>query len=170
MTCRYFYDLPVYRLSADEYYTARDRYIDEVIFRAGSADEAALRKQERLNPRINDGLRDLLQRSYGGCWEYNEIIGYIRLHFLGSQVRRDYFAVAKKRVVRTRTKTLEYRAWKLAPEVDIERPYGTREVLDAIKKYIADCKSELPKRFIDTSRFEAIYPFVNWGSLWQSDA
>jgi hypothetical protein len=170
MSCRYFYDLPVYRLSSDAYYAARDGYIDGVIFRPGTPDEAALRQREKLDPRTNDGFRDHLQRAYGGCWEFNEVIGHIRLHFLGSQVRGEYFAVAKKRIVRTRTKTLEYRAWKLAPEVDIKQPYGTQEVLHAIYEYIADCKKELPKRFIDTSRFDPIAPFVDWGSLWRSDA
>lgn len=170
MACRYFYDLPVYRLSSDEYYAARDKYIDEVLFRPGTPDEIPLRQREKLNPRANDGFRDHLQSAYGGCWEFNEIIGYIRLHFLGSQIRGEYFAVAKRRIVRTRTKTLEYRTWKLAPEVDIEQPYGTSEVLDAIHEYIADCRKELPKRFIDTSRFDTIAPFVDWGSLWRSDA
>ena len=170
MACRYFYDLPAYRLASDAYYAARDRHIDEVIFRPGTRDEAALRQQEKRNPRVNDGFRDHLQRAYGGCWEYNEIIGYIRLHFLGAQVRGEYFAVARKRVVRTRNKILEYQTWKLAPEVDIERPYGTQQVLAAIYEYIADCRKKLPKRFIDTSRFDSLAPFVDWGSLWHADA
>ena len=170
MTCRYFYDLPVYRLSSKAYYAARDKYVDEVLFPPGSPNEAALREREKRDPRVNDGFRDHLQRAYGGCWEFNEIIGHIRLHFLGSQVRGEYFAVARKRIVRTRTKTFEYRAWKLAPEVEIEQPYGTREVLYAVNEYIADCKRELPKRFIDTSRFDSIAPFVDWGALWRSDA
>jgi hypothetical protein len=170
MACHYFYDLPVYRLSSDAYCAVRAKHIDKVVFRLGTPDEAALQHRERLNPRVNDGFRDHLQHTYGGCWVFNEIIGYIRLHFLGAQVRGEYFAVAKKRIVRTRTKTFEYRTWKLAPEVAIEEPYGTHEVLTAIHQYIADCRRELPKRVIETSRFDALSPFVDWGSLWTSSA
>jgi hypothetical protein len=163
-----FYDLPVYRLSRDAYYAARDTHIEKVLFRTGTSDEQAMREREKLNPRINDAFRNHLECSFGGCWEYNEIIGYIRLHFLGSQVRGEYFAVLKKRVTKTRTKTFEYKTWKLAPEVDVEHPYGTIEVLQAIRQYIEDCKKEVPRRYIDTSRFEVLAPHVDWEGVFRN--
>ena len=158
----YFCDLPVYRLPEERYYAERDTFIDQIIFRSGSPDEAILRQRDRRDPKVNDMIRDHLQKTYGGCWRFNEVIGQIRLHFLGTQVRGEYFAVGKQRIVRTRTKTLEYRTWKLAPEIDIAAPYGNSEVLGAIRQYIADCQRELPKRFIDTSMFEALATQVNW--------
>lgn len=158
----YFCDLPVYRLPEERYYAERDTFIDQIIFRSGSPDEAILRQRERRDPNVNDGIRDHLQKTYGGCWRFNEVIGQIRLHFLGTQVRGEYFAVGKQRIVRTRTKTFEYRTWKLAPEIDIAAPYGNSEVLGAIRQYIADCQRELPKRFIDTSMFEALATHFNW--------
>lgn len=168
MTINYFFDLPVYRLTADAYYSARSHYIDKVLFRPGSPDEPCLREQDRNNPRDKDWFRDYLGKTYGGCWEFNEIIGYIRLHFLGSQVRGEYFSVNKKRIVRTRTKRLEFMTWKLAPEVEIEPPYGTVEILDAIYQYINDCRREVPARYIDTSKFDTIAPFVDWESLFRN--
>ncbi len=111
-------------------------------------------------------MRNHLTEKYGGCWQFNEIIGYIKLDFLGSQIRGEYFAVDRKRIVRTRTKTFEYKTWKLAPEIDIEQPYGTGEVLGAIQRYIQACKAELPKRFIDTSNFDKLAPHIDWGTLY----
>jgi hypothetical protein len=162
---RYFYDLPVYRLARDAYYKARDEYIDNVLFPPGSPHLAALRAREKDDPNANTAMRDHLERSYGGCWEFNEIIGHIRLHFLGSQVRGEYFAVAKSRIVRTRTKTFEYRTWKLAPEVEIEPPYGQVEILSAVRSYIEDCRRAVPRRFIDTTMFEAVAPHLDWPLL-----
>jgi len=170
MATRYFFDLPVYRLPRDEYYAARDAHIENSIFRPGTPEEPFLRQQEKSNPHRNDAFRDHLQRTYGGCWEFNEIIGYIRLHFLGSQVRGEYFAVAKKRIVRTRTKTLEYRTWKLAPEVEIEPPYGSVEILNAVQKYIRDCKKEIPARHIDTVQFDRLAKHVDWESLFGNES
>lgn len=166
----YFYDLPVYRLSEERYYSERDDCIGRAIFQTGSPEEPRLRAREQQNPRANDWNRGHLERSYGGCWRFNEVIGQIRLHFLGSQVRGEYFAVAKQRIVRTRTKTIEYRTWKLAPEVDINSPYRTTEVLDAIRQYIRDCEKELPKRFIDTSMFDAIAPHVDWAAAFRASS
>ena len=134
MALRYFFDLPVYRLSAEQYYAGRDAYIERIIFRTGTPEEPHLRQREMASPRSNDALRNHLTEKYGGCWQFNEIIGYIKLDFLGSQIRGEYFAVDRKRIVRTRTKTFEYKTWKLAPEIDIEQPYGTGEVLGAMQR------------------------------------
>jgi hypothetical protein len=169
MASRYFFDLPVYRLSSDEYYAARSTYIDNAIFRPGTPDEPYFRQREKVNPGCHDTFRDHLERSYGGCWDFIEIIGYIRLHFLGNQVRGEYFAVARKRIVRTRTKTLEFQTWTLAPEVDIEHPCGSVEVLAAVQQYIRDCGRKLPKRLIDTTQFDKLAPHINWGSLYRND-
>jgi hypothetical protein len=118
MSICYFYDVTVYRLDEKTYYSKRAIFIDEALFPKHSSDSDALRKRDNDNPRENMGFRDHLGRIYGGCWRFNETIGFIRLHFLGSQIRGDYFSVVRKRIVRTRTKTFEYRTWKLAPEID----------------------------------------------------
>jgi len=168
MAARYFYDLPVYRLPSDRYYAEREAFIDSTVFLVGTPSETALRERERQNPRVNDGFRDHLERSFGGCWEFNEIIGYIRLHFLGTQIRGEYFAVSRSRIVRTRTKTFEYQTWKLAPEVDIEAPYGSGEILTAVRQYIDDCRREVPRRFVDSSMFEVVAPHIDWASLFRA--
>jgi hypothetical protein len=80
----YFFDVPVYRLREDRYYDERDRYIDNAMFPPSSPYSERLREEARKNPNI--AFKDHLQNSYGGPWRYNEIIGYIRLHFLGSQI------------------------------------------------------------------------------------
>jgi hypothetical protein len=165
MASRYFYDLPVYRLPRNEYYDQRDAFIESNVFQIGKPIEAALRERERLSPHINAGIRNHLERSFGGCWDFNEIIGHIRLHFLGSQVRGEYFAVSRSRIVRTRTKIFEYQTWKLAPEVDIEPPCGSKEVLVAARQYIEDCRREVPLRFVDATMFEVIAPHMDWASL-----
>jgi len=165
VTVRYFYDIPVYRLPKEQYYRERDKYTDSVLFPEYSPYSQALRENEAADPNCNLAIRDHLQRSYGGCWTFNEIIGYIRLHFLGSQIRGEYFAVQKKRIVRTRTKILEYRTWKLAPEVEMPYPYTSEGIYSAILEYLADCRKELHGRYVDTELFESIGDHVDWVAL-----
>ena len=164
--CNYFFDLPVYRLPRDKYYAAREAYVDSIVYQIGTPSEAFMRQREKDDPGFFITIRDHLIKKYGGCWRFNEIIGYVRLHFLGGQIRGEYFAVDAKRVVRTRKKTLEYKSHKLAPEVDIETPYGKPEILTAVRRYIEDCKAELPDRSIDTENFETLAPHVDWVALW----
>ena len=93
----YFFDVPVYRL-------ARKRYEDELeksINKAMCPHEMEQAFYEQ-NPKRAMAFRDDMQKIYGGCWDYNEIIGYIKMHFLGSQIRGEYFGVKAKRIVKTR--------------------------------------------------------------------
>ena len=165
---RYFFDLPVYRLAEAAYYEQRERYISRILFPPDAPDAKALRDYAAQHPNANSVLSEHLAHSYGGVWVYNEIIGYIQLHFLGTQVRGEYYAVKAKRLVRTRNRTLEYKTWKLAHEVEIAHNASSKQVLSKVREYIEACKQELPGRFIDTARFDALAPFINWKSLFQA--
>jgi hypothetical protein len=127
-----------------------------------------MRLKDAADPNHYMAARDHIQHSYGGCWIYNEIIGYIRLHFLGSQIRGEYFGVRKKRIVRTRTKTIEYLSWKLAPEINIPHPYTNEAIYSAILEYLAACRKELPGRHVDAKRFEVVGRHIDWRSLLES--
>ncbi len=165
---RIFYDLPVYRLEEDRYYEQQRKYIDDVVFPPDSPFRDDLIARDKDDPHAFEGIKDHVWRSYGGAWQFNEIIGYVRLHFLGSQVRGEYHAVRKKRVVRTRRKQFEYLTWKLAPEVDIFEPTSNENIYSAILEYIDDCRKELKNRYIDTSIFEILGPCVDWKAVYDA--
>lgn len=155
VACQYFYDIPVYRLAEKRYYQEMHAYLDHAVS-GGSASS-------------NSALRDHLERTYGGCWRFNEVVGYIRLFFLGSQVRGEYMAVGKKRIVRTRKKVFECITLKRAPEADLPYPYTNPGIYDAILGYLDDCRKELPGRYVDTALFEAIGRHVDWIGLMRGE-
>jgi len=147
-----FLDVPVYRLPLEDYDRQQKSYIEKTLH----------------DPVLRDNLafRDHLWTSYGGCWFFNEIIGYIRPHFLGSQVRGEYFAVRRKRIVRTRHKQVECVTHKLAPEVDIENPITDATIEAAVRQYLKDCQREVPRRHVHLKVFEVLAPHIRWYDLW----
>jgi hypothetical protein len=163
---KYFFDVPVYRLTQDRYNDEQNKFISDAMSPKGDPYIAALRERELKDPSINVGFRDHLWRSFGGCWRYNEIIGYIRLHFLGSQIRGEYFGVSKKRIVRTRRKILEYQTWKLAAEISIPNDSTSSEIFKIILEYLDDCRKELKGRYIHSAILESIGPYTDWRKLW----
>ena len=167
VTPRYFFDVPVYRLAEARYYSERDEYIESAVHPEGSPFNEAMRAKEAADPNHNIAFRDHLQRTFGGCWRFNEIIGYIRLHFLGSQVRGEYYGVRKKRVVRTRTKTLEYQTWKLATEIDVPYPHTNDRIFETVREYLTACRKELPHRYVDTELLELVGKHIDWCSLYK---
>ena len=84
-------------------------------------------------------VRDEARKVFGGPWQYKEIIGFIRLHFIDSQVRGEYFAPDVKRIVKTRRKVFWLRYYKLAREIEIPARATGEEIFDLIKKYIDAC-------------------------------
>ena len=81
MNLKYFLTLPVYKLPQEKYETERQKYITE-----NTKIHASL-------PQLADQLiiaKEYYLKQFGGSWEFNEIIGFIKLHQLGSQIRGEY--------------------------------------------------------------------------------
>lgn len=166
---RYFFDIPVYRLSEDQYYRELSRHVENALFPASDPTSAAMRERDIAHPQENISMRAHLARKYGGCWLYNEIIGYIRLFFLGSQVRGEYFCISQKRLARTRHKVFEQKSLKLVPERDIPDITSNSTIFNAVLQYLADCRTELRRRHVDSSLLEEVGPYIDWRSLLSHD-
>jgi hypothetical protein len=165
MDMLFFFDIPVYRLPKEKYYAERETYIEKQMY-GTDPNEIALRKA--FYERNKDSailFRDHLEKTYGGPWDFNEIVGYIRLHFLGSQIRGELWMVSKKRLVRTRQKLFLYQTHKVVPEKDIPFPASNEEIYGVIFEYLEDTKRELKGRFIDTSTFERLGKYIDWNAL-----
>lgn len=155
--------LPVYRLSREKYYKQRDCYIDKQMF--GGPDGDFKRKFAKENPRWFETYANHLNKIWGGCWEYNEIIGFLDLHFLGSQIRGEYFEDNKKRHVKSRKKQFEYVTHKIAPELTIDKNAINKEIEMIISNYIESCRKELSPHYIDDSAFNNLKSYVDWKSF-----
>jgi hypothetical protein len=149
----------VYRLPESDYHEDQDRYVQAQLDRAGGTTRDA---------DIQRGIREHARQSYGGPWRYNEIIGYIRLHFLGSQIRGDYFVVQAKRIVKTRRKIFWRVSHKCAPEVEIPKVATSAAIFGAINSYVQRCRRELRGRFIDDSDLMALGKYMDWKGLYES--
>src|SRR4051794_15212978 len=90
-------DLPVYRLPEDCYNTERNAHIDAVMTQSPLPTTPPNPSTAENLAGPDATMRDHLFEAYGGAWQYNEIIGFLRLHFLGSQIRAEYWRVNRKR-------------------------------------------------------------------------
>jgi len=159
----YFHDLPAYRLTEEAYYKARDKEIAAFVADARKGLAPSLEREKELT-------KDMEQHYYDkySPWDFNEIIGYVRLHFMGSQVRGEYFGVKRDRLVRTRTKTLVHQTPKLAPEHEIPRDATNEQILQVILDYVDACRKEERSRYLDSSWLHSVGPFIDWNALMKS--
>ena len=161
---RYFFDLPVYRLTAARYYAERDRFVEKMMYPADRAWSRQLRKLHALQPAVGAAFKGDLQNIYGGGWEYNEIIGWLRLHFIGALLRAEYFAVPG-RPTRTRTKTFDYVTEALVPATKIPARAGSGAIRNLIDRHLDACQRALRGRHLDRANLDAIARHVDWRAL-----
>ena len=164
---RYFFELPVYRLSPEEYANEMDLWIKKHMYSGGEEHVKLKLEFYAKYPERKALFESHLQNTFGGFWQYNEIIGYIKLHFLGNQIRGEYYATQSKRIVRTRRKIFEYKSHKLAPEMGISRDASNEEICIRVNEYIDSCRRELKGRFIDISNFNRVSGYINWIGLYR---
>lgn len=154
----YFHDMPVYRLSEQQFRREREKYIASFVEPHAPHFTADILKsmQTRLE---QDYFRKF------GPWCFNEIIGYVRLHFLGNQVRGEFFQVDRARIVKTRCKTLTYRSHKLASERSVPRSASNEEIFNVVLGYVEACRREKPRRYFDDNWLRRIGPYVDWNAV-----
>ena len=154
----YFMVIPVYRLSETKYFSQMNEDFEKLLSRTW--DESFRQSTQGLV----ENWRKNHRSHYGGDWEFNEVIGHIKLFFLGSQVRGEYWGTEPRRKVKTRKKQFEFKAHKLVAEREIWDKTSDG-ILAAIEEYLSRCKKELKGRHIDLREFEALKDHVNWLSV-----
>lgn len=155
---QYFLAVPVYRIKEDKYYSDMENDFEELVSKSWEDD------LPQKNSNSVERFKSYHRSSYGGDWEFNERVGYIKLHFLGTQVRGEYWETIAKRKVRTRRKQFEFKTHKLAAEVGIMKL--TKDgIIQAVEEYLARCKKEVKYRHIDLREFDALKNFIDWPAL-----
>jgi len=143
-----------------------EKYIKKNIYSGNPERIKLMKAYYQKEPSRKDIDERKLRKAYGGAWEFNESIGYIRLYFFGTQIRGEYWGVNSKRIVRTRKKTFEFKTRKLATEINILSDSDSNSIFNKILEYLSRCQKELKCRYIDSSHLKTIGPYVNWKSFY----
>jgi len=162
---KYFFEIPVYRIPEERYYAELEDYIQKHLHSGWPQQDALM--QEALLKRPE--LTDIYRESYGGAWNYNEIIGYIRLFFLGTQIRGEYWGTEAKRKRRSRKKIFKFKTWNLAPEIDLHWETESSAIFAKVREYVAGCSKILKGRYIDIRPLMVIGPYVDWMTLYKKE-
>jgi antibiotic biosynthesis monooxygenase (ABM) superfamily enzyme len=81
LTTKYLFEIHVYRLKETDYYNAMNEYIDKT--------------NSNMPTPMDTGF---LRNQYGGNWQYNEIIGFLKFYQYGAnQIRCEYWETDSSR-------------------------------------------------------------------------
>ena len=161
----YFYDIAVYRLEEEKYYRELKEYKNAHLF-GSNENEIKLKKEfYEKYPEQKNNFEEYLFKKFGGQWEFNEVVAYIKLYTVGNQIRGEYFQIDKKRIYKTRDKTFEWKSDKLVPELSFYKNQTNEEIFMNICKYLNNCEKELKNRYLDLDNFLKVGKYIDWKSL-----
>ncbi len=148
LTCYDLFEIAVYRLAENKYNHELLNYISTI--------------NEGVERPLDEGY---LREQYGGPWQYNEIMGYLRFYRYGeSQIRCTYWETTAKRKVRTRKKTFVITSNSYC-RVLFSNTASNTELANAMKKAVAHCENRLKNRSVDRRLFDSTVNHIDWKSV-----
>lgn len=144
---KYLFELHVYRLKESEYYSAMKDYMDKT--------------NSKMQIPMDTGY---LRKQYGGDWQYNEIIGFLKFYQYGAnQIRCEYWETDSSRKVKTRKKQFIQKSDSYCRE-PFSKSDTNINLATAMKSAVEHCEVILNKknRHIDKELFNNTVDHVAW--------
>ena len=137
------FELPVYRIDEDTY-------------------NSQLRDHIKSNSLISP---ECAHKSFGGSWQYNEVVGFLRFYISGKrQIRCEYWQTDTERKGRTRKKQ-----FVMTSDSFCKQNFDPNADNDNLKSMllgcIDHCSVNLPRRHIDMRIFMQTFKFIDWRSV-----
>jgi hypothetical protein len=155
MIVPFFLEIPVYRCAREEYHAETDRLLQK-----------NLRYVRDPELRAKD---EIWYRANVPCWDYTEIVGWIRLEAMRGKIVGELFWITAKRLRRGIPKLFRYK--ENVFEVRLTAEQTSEMIYRQVSQRIESLRTEEPfrRRHIDLRTFHAVGPYVNWQSLVSAD-
>jgi hypothetical protein len=163
----YFFEIPIYRCTPEKHFLELGELENKIVNDIGII---SIEYPENFEKIKNDRYA---RNSYP--FDYNEVVGWIKLYILGNQIRGEYYFEVDTTDRRKDKKRLDkgirkkrFENFGKAFEVSIYKENDNSQISEILKKELIDLqKNEKPfkGRFIDTRQLENVIKFIDWRNL-----
>lgn len=155
---KYLFELQVYRLEESCYYAKMKTHIEKA--------NAKMKEQiDKIDPNLTmPSDAKYLRKEYGGDWQYNEIIGFLKFYQYGAnQIRCEYWETDSSRKVKTRKKQFIQKSDSYCRE-PFSKSDTNVNLAKTMKNAVDHCEVILKKknRHIDKELFNNTVDHVAW--------
>ncbi len=159
---RYFFEIAIYRISHDWFNEGYERDLRrhwEQFIRLSGRTREQVSKELRLN------VEQHFWETYGGPWQFNQAVGWLRLFVLGSQIRADLWMSAAKRLQRTARH--QVRLLGKAFEIHCWPEQSSTEIRTEVEEELLRFQREFRKGrlVLDLECFRIAAPCMDWRRL-----
>lgn len=158
----YLFDIPFYWRKEDRFNREFDQDLVNHL--------ATFEKQTGypLTDNLRMSLTDSFWRRYIAPWRFNQVIGWVRLYKLGSQLRGESWFMNAKRAGRQVSRK-QFSLHGKAFELHIWPEQTSKQIFEAIVQDLRRFEKDSSRRiFLDLECFESIGSFVDWRKLMDS--
>ncbi len=150
----YFFELPVYSMKKDVY---------KKKMKLKLAKEKDLYGVSENLPETDDAVRSIRRRIFRS-WEYNQIIGYLKLYRLGNRVYADFWKINKSRIpFRLDNKYFEYQFISPEWDINLDELNNSEEIFNKLVEELPnDMREMYSKYYLDLTLLKEIGPYINW--------
>jgi len=167
MRNQYIFDIPIYRKTKDDFDAEIETHVTKRIKEIISCDP----EERPLDHQVIQRLHQSIIADFGGTWQFNQIVGWLRLYVEGNNVGCHLWWVDKRINRRMRNKRLY-----LQSPSDILHARFTKESSRKIYEKLLLRLIELSEgttyknRYLDLDVFQRIGPLIDWRKLLYSHA
>lgn len=149
---KYFFTIPVYICSPEEYKLKEEQYFKKQ-FKRYRVDDS---KESKEN------FKEAFYRYLWRPWKFNQIVGFIELFVWGKDIRGEYYFIASKRLS-VHQKNKKYNWYGKAFEMGVYFEEQLDTIYDTLLKHLEDLKKEKPfkNRYIDLRELNEIGSFID---------
>lgn len=122
-------------------------------------------------PNHDSLLRTINEISYR-TWEFNQIIGYLKLFRFGDRIDADFWKISRQRLtLNLDNKYFELVAWYPEWNINIRELKTSKDIFEKLVQEIPnDMTGFFKKYYIDMNLLQTVGPFINWLDLLNSCA
>lgn len=146
-----FFEIPIYRCTIEKHSEETQRNYQKFA--------------KKCYQKSEEDMRDFFYTNLWHPWKYNDVIGFLNLHILGSQLRAELWKVDKKKYNGGITlKPFKNNGKSL--ELNIPKDLNSKQIFDFILKKLEKLnKKEFKKRHLDLEAFIRVGEFIDWKDL-----
>jgi hypothetical protein len=167
---KYIFEIPIYRIPAKKYETILKK--ERKSFEKNCENQFKNTLSENRNPKsIKKHLERMrkelvFEDRHWFPWDYNEIIGWIRIFTFENQIRGEYFWVKAKSLVRKPIRKRFFWEGK-AFELSINKEDSSKDIFKKIIGEIKKLKKQKPfnGRYVYLEVLKNIGQFLDWKNL-----
>lgn len=153
----HFFELGIYRCPIEQHTADLARDKQQYL--------APLEKTKSVAPESYANAGHWFNREHWYPWRYNDVIGWLRLYQLGSQIRGELWFVNAKRIVRGAKKRFFYlgKAFELSFYPSQSENEIRTEVFEELKRVALE--RPIKGRYLDLECFLVAAPMLRWRAL-----